>query len=348
MHDERISRSVSERREREEMLHFNVSVYCNLQGHYNDLSTEYNLLFGILFLLTGICITICSGYVIIRGVVMSDTLRKKQNTFVLSLVISDLLFGVTFIPVFVSELFERVFQSKEDFCRIRSWRVVFFSYLFSSRLLSILFLSMLTYIKTCHCRTKLDSIFTSLVRWLAVIVVWLMPAIVLIMIPLTKADNYKVVGTMTYVYYALSISIIIGSYLLTYSAISKAKKRGDSSCYEEAVEFVKGILIWFLITTLLIGTCGLILLVLAHDTQYHENDVIEHHVYIAAIYFCTLDAIANPVVYLRKFKEFHLKQQTTRLEAKHNVNTGYVSHSPQSSPVRDHPSIPLDTKQILN
>lgn len=331
-------------------MYFNISVYCNLQGHYNDLSGIYNLLFGLLFLLTGLCISLFSGYVLWKGLVTTDTLRKKRNSFILSLVLSDLLFGILFVPAFVVELFERVLDFGGDFCLVRSWRVLLFSYLFSCRLLSISFISIYTYIKTCQSRTKLETIFTKAIRWLTLIIVWITPAIVLFTLPFTRPDSYKTVGTMTYVYYFISISIISISYILTYSTIKKARIRSDPSYYAEAVNFVRGILIWFLITTFLIATCGLILVILSHGDMHskYSNDVIEHHVYIAAIFICTLDAIANPIVYMRKFKHLKLKTPKNKRkeipsenDIKSQTNTGYVSYSPQPSPMTNYDRMEL-------
>ena len=329
------------------MVYFNLTVYCNLQGRYEDLSIVYNLSFAILFMLTGLCVTLLSGYVIWKGFVTSETLRKRPNTFVLSLVFSDFLFGVLFVPTFVVELFERVFRFQGDFCLVRSWRVLLFSYLFSCRLLSIFFISIYTYIRTCHNRTKLEAHFTQTIRWLTIIIVWITPAVVLFTLPTTQPESYKTVGTVTYVYYFVSISVIFISYILTYSAIRKARSRGDPSYYEDAVNFVKGILVWFLITTLLIATCGLVLVILSHGDKQRDSplrsshDVIEHHLYIGAILICTLDALANPIVYMRKFK--HLKLKTSRQnqrqgnrEVGFQLNEGFEWHSPQSTPVTNY------------
>lgn len=337
-------------KQRTKTMYFNISVYCNLQGHYHNLSGAYNLLFGLLFVLTGLCISLFSGYVLWKGLVVSDTLRKKQNSFILSLVLSDLLFGILFVPTFVVELSERVFDYGGDFCLVRSWRVLLFSYLFSCRLLSISFISISTYIRTCQSRTRLEAIFTKAIRWLTLIIVWITPAVTLFTLPLARPDSYKTIGTMTYVYYFISISIISSSYILTYSTIRKARSRSDPSYYAEAVNFVRGILIWFLITTFLIATCGLILVILSHGEIHsnHSNDVIEHHVYIAAIFICTLDAIANPIVYMRKFK--HLKLKTPKNKRKEissennlqtQTNTGYVSYSPQPSPMTNYDKMEL-------
>ena len=332
-------------------MYFNISVYCNLQGHYDDLGGTYNLLFGLLFLLTGLCISLFSGYVLWKGLVTSDTLRKKQNSFILSLVLSDLLFGILFVPAFAVELFERAFGFSGDFCLVRSWRVLLFSYLFSCRLLSISFISMNTYIKTCRSKTKLETTFTKSIRWLTFIIVWITPAVVLFTLPLTRPDSYKTVGIITYVYYFISISVIIVSYILTYSTIRKARSRSDPSYYKEAVNFVRGILIWFLITTFLIATCGLILVILSHGDTHSKrsNEVIEHHVYITAIFICTLDAIANPIVYMRKFK--HLKLKKTPInkqkenqennDVKSQTNLGYVPYSPQPSPMTNYERMEL-------
>jgi len=316
---------------------FNISVFCNLQGHYDDLSIVYNIIFGSVFLVTGLLITFCSSYVIFKGVFVSTTLRKKSNTFVLSLVISDLLFGVIFVPSFVAELYQKMLRTKIDFCRVRSWRVVFFSYLFSCRLLSILFISLFTYIKTCKSRTKLDSVLSYMARWITAIVIWLAPAAVLISISFSNPDNYKVIGTFTYAYYFISITIIIISYLSTYSTIKKAESRGDSHMYREAIDFVRGILIWFLITTFLLGTCGLVLVMMAHEPELHSSNKAEHHIYIGALFIGTLDAIANPVVYMRKFKEIQwIRGGISTFKgddeaAPTSVNAVYRSDSPQET-----------------
>ena len=318
-------------------MSFNISVFCNLQGHYDDLSTIYNVVFGSVFLVTGLLITLCSGYVIFMGVFASKALRKKKNTFVLSLVISDLLFGVLFVPSFVAELYQKMLQADIDFCRVRSWRVVFFSYLFSCRMLSILFISLFTYIKTCKSRPRLDSVFSYLVRWTTAIVIWIAPAVVMISIAFSNAKNYKLIGTITYVYYFVSITIILISYLLTYFSIKKAENRGNSSMYREAIDFVRGILGWFIATTFLLGTCGLVLVIMAHDPGSHNSDEAEHHIYLAALFIGTLDAIANPVVYMRKFKEFQwIRGETFTFKGNTEtvpspVNTAYRSDSPHDT-----------------
>ena len=134
------------------------------------------------------------------------------------------------------------------------------------------------------------------------LIIWLMTLVVIICIfAFSQKQSIKIIGAVTLVYYFISILCIIFLYGLSYTAIQQARKRAGAELYTEAINFVRVIVIWFLLTTIPLGVCGLVLVFLAHE---NTNQKLERYLFLASILICTLDAVVNPIVYLRKFKEF--------------------------------------------
>jgi len=300
-----------------------ILLFCDLQGHFEEMPFLHKVLFLSVLVLMGVAIISFSGYVIFKGIFKSKTLRKKNNSFVLSLVISDLLFGVVFVPLLIAEVCMGLLEDRDNskFCKIRSWRVVIFTYLFSARLLSVLCISINTYIKTCKTKTRIEEIYDKSIRWIFGIGIWALTPIIISSIAFSGIESFKIVGTITFAYFFTSIICIITFYGFSYFAIKQAHRRADSPLYSEAIGFLQGIVGLFLITTVPLVVCGFTLVILAHHRTEELQPTTEHYMYLAAVLLSILDAVANPVVYLRKFREF---QETAPFKLAEVIHQDFV------------------------
>lgn len=283
------------------IIKFNITKFCKFTGEYSDLNHTYNIVYIVMFTFIGFVIVLGNSFVFIT-VIRKASFRHRRNIFLVSLILSDLLYGLTFIPLFVLELSSRKFR---ETCTVRSWRVVAFMYFFSVRFLSVFFISLYTYIRTCKTHTGIEMYFNKYIHVINVLVVWLLTLILIIVLGFTPIPTDKVLATLIYTYFIVSMICIVAAYLMTLSAISRAKERSETKTYTEAIDFVRWILTWFLSTNIPLALCGVALLVFAYNTQLkHAYTFVEHHIFIVCIAVASLDAIANPIVYLRKCKEF--------------------------------------------
>lgn len=282
------------------MAVFNLTKFCDLAGHYEDLSSEYRITFLIIFAILGVLIIVGNTAVLLT-VIQNQSFHKRQNTFLTSLMLTDLFYGFTFIPLFVVEL-SSIDIARQ--CSIRSWRVITFTYFLSTRLLSIFFISLQTYIKTCKSKTKIDRTFHKYTHVLNIVIVWLLTLFAILTVGLSRIETGAVLGILTLCYMLVSIIGIVVCYVIVLLTIKRAKQRYENPTYKEATNFIRMILIWFLTTTIPLMICGLILVVFAHRAVREEvEEYMEHQIYIACLAIASVDALANPIVYFRKLKE---------------------------------------------
>ena len=298
-----------------------ILLFCDLQGHFEEMPFLHTIMF--ISILAVMCVAIIgfSGYVLLKGFIKSKTLRKKNNSFVLSLVISDMLFGVGFIPLLIAELCTGLSVDRDNskLCNIKSWRVTIFTYLFSARILSVFCISLNTYIKTCKTKTRMEELYDKSIRWIFGIGIWTVTPIVIVSVALSGIMSFKIVGTVIIAYFLSSIFWIIMFYSFSFYAIKRAHQRADSPLYLEAIGFMKGIVGWFLITTVPLGICGLTLVILAY--QDLREPATEHYLYLTCVLITIFDAVANPIVYLRKFREF---QETAPFKFAETMHDDFV------------------------
>lgn len=283
------------------LIYFNVTKFCKFTGEYSELSDIYNVVCIIMFSLIGFVIVASNTFVLIT-VIRQASFRHSRNIFLVSLIFSDFLYGMIFIPLFVIELSSKEYRQT---CTLRSWRVVAFMYFFSVRFLSVFFISLYTYIRTCKTRTAVETYFNKYIHGINIFIVWLLTLLLISVLGITPIRTDKVLATIIYTYFLASMMCVVVTYIITLNAIRRAKERSAIVTYTEAIDFVRWILTWFLSTNIPLALCGIVLLVFAYNRQLKDAYLfIEHQIFVICIAIASLDAVANPIVYLRKFKEF--------------------------------------------
>lgn len=283
-------------------MKFDAEKFCHVQGQLDHLSRPWQWFFIVLFSTTGLVIIIGASYVIY------SILRRSSNAYILSLIITDLCFGAVFIPLLVIELVLLVKQNEDShhdgLCTLHTFRVLFFMYFFSTRLMSVFFISLNTFIKTCKHGTDLSFfIDRRSVRIACLCIIWLPLLFGLAAIDVSDVNADKDLGTITYVCFFTCVLCIAFFYLRSYFSVRRLNERSNSIWSEEAIHYFSGIIIWFIAISTFLVVIGIVLLVLAHEQKDDSDTYLDDGIYIITVLICTLDAIANPIVYVWKFRE---------------------------------------------
>ncbi|XP_065650500.1 uncharacterized protein LOC136078644 [Hydra vulgaris] len=279
-------------------MSFNVTKFCYAAGQYDHLSAVYRYTLIILFVIMGIIILFGNGFTFL--LMMSEkSLRRKRNSFLASLILSDILYSVTFIPLFAIEL---GIPSKN--CKIRSWRVLTFAFLFFTRILCVFLISVQTYIKTIKLLSKTDVLFEKYSHFINLVLIWLVPILVVITIATTPVQTNIKLGALTLSCFIVTTFIIIICYVVVLYGIKKANKRSASNAYDEGFKYVRLILISFLISSIPLAVCGIILV------SFNQFESINHvltpnQVYGVALIITSIASVINLFVYFKNLKDLN-------------------------------------------
>ena len=281
-------------------MFFNVTKFCYVAGQYHQLSDLYRYVMVVIFVLLGVLCLFGNGFAFVL-LISKKSFRKKRNVFLVSLIASDILYSVTFIPLFLIEL-----VSSSSNCAIRSWRVLTFIFFFFTRILSAFLISLQTYIKTAKLLSKYDDIFKRYSFLINLLLIWLVPALAVLIIATTPVETNKTLGLLTLCCFIVTAFIIIVSYMMVLHGIKQAKKRSSSHAYDDAFKFVRLILISFLLTSIPLAICGIVLISFKYsELSQQAYKVIQNQVYGAALSITSVAAVVNPIVYFKNIKELN-------------------------------------------
>ena len=92
------------------------------------------------------------------------------------------------------------------------------------------------------------------------------------------------------------------------NSIKKAISRLNSPVYDDAVQFIKNILIWFVSTYILLAVCGVVLLIFVYKGDQEEAYLmVEEKIYAFCMIIASVDSICNPIIYITKISELRQK-----------------------------------------
>lgn len=105
------------------------------------------------------------------------------------------------------------------------------------------------------------------------------------------------------------IVVVVGSvvcYLTVLKTIKRAEARHESAVYKEGATYIKQVLIWFLLTNIPLGICGLVLLIYAFNLREktRDNKIIQQ-IYVFCLAITAIDAIINPYYLLKKHSDLN-------------------------------------------
>lgn len=92
------------------------------------------------------------------------------------------------------------------------------------------------------------------------------------------------------------------------NSIKKAISRLNIPVYDEALQFIQNILIWFVSTYVLLAVCGVALLIFVYNGDQHEAYLmVEEKIHIFCMIIASVDSICNPTIYIMKIAELREK-----------------------------------------
>ena len=287
-----------------EMSVFNLTEFCSMAGNHYNLSFTFQVIYFVLFSATGILI-LASNFVVIYVASKVTNFYRKQNVFLLSLLVTDVLYGLVYIPLYLVELSR---EENQQNCTFRSLRAIIFTYLYATRLTSIFLISLQTYIKTCKPKTKLGIIFDQYASYINIFGVWIIYVLIIILIGTTPIPANKDLAAFILSMFIGTILCIVLFYLIIMNSIKKAISRLNIPVYDEALQFIQNILIWFVSTYVLLAVCGVALLIFVYNGDQHEAYLmVEEKIHIFCMIIASVDSICNPTIYIMKIAELREK-----------------------------------------
>lgn len=289
------------------MVQFDIMVhvekFCRVQGNTTYLPQTTKWTFSIVFSFTGVCILAASLYVVYRGTIQSRVLRRSSSIYILSLIVTDLCFGGIFIPLLITELIMSISKTDEQNCDLRAFRVLTFDYFFLTRLMSVFFISFNTYVKTCQQLTWLDQFIDRVsVRVVSLCLIWVATLLALVIVVMTSIHANADLGIVAYVFYFIIVGVIVVFYVRSFRSIRESNQRSRSIWTLQALTYFNGIIVWFIVISTLLTVGGLLLLLIAHTEHQGKTHLyLQDGIYVVVLLICTLDAIANPLVYMWRF-----------------------------------------------
>lgn len=278
------------------MVSFNVTKFCYLAGNFFGISEIHR---QILFASS---ILICFSLLVVNALVVISIIRKheqfltRKKIFIVSLVLIEIMSSFTVIPLFIVELSEKQLEVE---CKITSWRVVFFIYTSSTRILCIFFLSIDSYIKTCHQASKISYWFDKCNLWVCTCFIWLPGIVAIISIAYSDLQPGKRMGTLVLIYFIILIVCCVSCYGMVIKSIREATQRMSTDIYKTALRYIKMVLIWFLLTNVPLTMCGAVLVFYAfHPKEKIADHVIVLQIYITCLMITSLEALVNPVLFI--------------------------------------------------
>ena len=287
-----------------DMSVFNLTEFCSLAGKHHSLSFTFQVIYLALFSVIGILILI-SNFAIIYVTSKVKHFYRKQNVFLLSLLVTDILYGLFYIPLYLTELSR---EENHQNCTFRSLRAITFTYLYATRLTSIFLLSLQTYIKTCKSKTKLEMIFDQYIKYINILGIWVIYILIIILIGTTSIRANRELATFILSLFIGTILCIVLFYVIIMNSIKKAISRLKCPVYDDALQFIKNLLIWFVSTYILLAGCGVVLLIFAYKGDQKETYLmVEEKIYVFCMIIASVDSICNPVIYITKIAELRQK-----------------------------------------
>ena len=249
-----------------EMSIFNLTEFCSMAGNHHKLSYTFQVIYLVLFSVTGILILV-SNFAVIYVTSKVKHFYRKQNVFLLSLLVTDVLYGLVYIPLYLVELSR---EENHRNCTFRSLRAITFSYLYATRITSIFLISLQTYIKTCKPKTKLEIILDQYANYVNIFGVWVIYVLIIILIGTTPIPANRDLAAFILSMFIGTILCIVLFYLIIMNSIKKAISRLNSLVYDNALQFIQNILIWFVSTYILLAVGGVALLIFEYNGDQHE------------------------------------------------------------------------------
>ena len=309
---------------------FNLTEFCSLAGKHHSLSFTFQVIYLALFSVIGILILI-SNFATMYVTLKVKHFYRKQNVFLLSLLVTDVLYGLVYIPLYLAELSR---EENHQNCTFRSLRAITFTYLYATRLTSIFLLSLQTYIKTCKSKTKLEIIFDQYIKYINIFGVWVIYVLIIILIGTTSIRANRELATFILSMFIGTILCVVLFYLIIMNYIKKAITRLKSPVYDDALQFIKNLLIWFVSTYILLAVCGVVLLIFAYKGDQKETYLmVEEKIYVFCMIIASVDSICNPVIYITKIAE--LRQKFFSIFQCLNIRNQDVTDFSQASTIYD-------------
>ena len=282
------------------MMRFNATKFCYLAGHSAGLTNTYRLTLLFLFVSFDILVITINSVALVGIMQNFKQFFVKGKVFVVTLILIDFLCGSTFLTLFVFELSE-----ERDFvdCRLSSWRVIFFIYCLSTRILCMFFISLQSYIKTCRQTTTLEYRFDKHTTAINIICVWMPGIVAIVTVASSHIKTDKILGSILFVYFVFLIMCSIACYAMVLKSVKSAKRRNNANIYNTALYYIKMILIWFLITNIPLAICGFVLLVYAFFPEQRKRDQdIVQPIYLVCLGITALNVTINPIFFIQKFE----------------------------------------------
>ena len=297
-------KALKEERILRDMSVFNLTEFCSLAGKHHNLSFTFQVIYLVLFSVTAILI-LSSNFAVIYIASKVKNFYRKQNAFLLSLLLTDVLYGLVYIPLYLAELSR---EENHQNCTFRSLRAITFTYLHATRLTSIFFLSLQTYIITCKPKTKWEMIFDQYIKYINIFGVWIIYILVIILIGTTSIRANRELATFILSMFIGTILCVVLFYLIIMNSIKKAISRLNSPVYDDALQFIKNILIWFVSTYILLAVCGVVLLIFVYKGDQEEAYLmVEEKIYAFCMIIASVDSICNPIICITKISELRQK-----------------------------------------
>ena len=287
-----------------EMSIFNLTEFCSMAGNHHKLSYTFQVIYLVLFSVTGILILV-SNFAVIYVTSKVKHFYRKQNVFLLSLLVTDVLYGLVYIPLYLVELSR---EENHRNCTFRSLRAITFSYLYATRITSIFLISLQTYIKTCKPKTKLEIILDQYANYVNIFGVWVIYVLIIILIGTTPIPANRDLAAFILSMFIGTILCIVLFYLIIMNSIKKAISRLNSLVYDNALQFIQNILIWFVSTYILLAVGGVALLIFEYNGDQHEAYLmVEEKIHMFCMIIASVDSICNPTIYIMKIEELREK-----------------------------------------
>ena len=287
-----------------EMSIFNLTEFCSMAGNHHKLSYTFQVIYLVLFSVTGILILV-SNFAVIYVTSKVKHFYRKQNVFLLSLLVTDVLYGLVYIPLYLVELSR---EENHRNCTFRSLRAITFSYLYATRITSIFLISLQTYIKTCKPKTKLEIILDQYANYVNIFGVWVIYVLIIILIGTTPIPANRDLAAFILSMFIGTILCIVLFYLIIMNSIKKAISRLNSLVYDNALQFIQNTLIWFVSTYILLAVGGVALLIFEYNGNQHEAYLmVEEKIHMFCMIIASVDSICNPTLYIMKIEELREK-----------------------------------------
>lgn len=282
------------------MVAFNATKFCYLVGDTAGLAESYRLTLLVIFSCIDLLVILTNIFAMAGILRNFKQFFTKGKIFVVTLLLVDFSCGCTFLTLFVIEL---SVQRVKINCAISSWRVIFFVYCLSTRILCMFFISFQSFIKTCRQTTRLEYRFDKYTSLINILGVWMPGVVAIVTVASFNVKTNKVLGSILYLYFLVLIMCSIACYAMVLKSVKGAKRRNNADIYSTALYYIKMVLIWFLMTNIPLAICGFVLLVYAFFPEQKTRDQwVVQLIHIICLSMTALNVTINPMFFIQKFE----------------------------------------------